>query len=148
VITMLSQRDGGLGDRGVPARRAGGGSTGSKATFPGDEPLPGPGGDGGHGRAAETRRGYIVPGPWRCGGPPVRGESDPKGPDAPMICPGTVVFPRTARALEASCAIRQAGLRVSWLRWGPGLASDSRIAGYWLEEQIGQGGMAVVFPGP
>ena len=28
---------------------------------------------------------------------------------------------------------------------GPGLAADSRIAGYWLEEQIGQGGMAVVF---
>ncbi len=28
---------------------------------------------------------------------------------------------------------------------GTGLAADSRIAGYWLEEQIGQGGMAVVF---
>ena len=28
---------------------------------------------------------------------------------------------------------------------GPGLATGSRIAGYWLEEQIGQGGMAVVF---
>ena len=28
---------------------------------------------------------------------------------------------------------------------GSGLATDSRIAGYWLEEQIGQGGMAVVF---
>jgi tRNA A-37 threonylcarbamoyl transferase component Bud32 len=28
---------------------------------------------------------------------------------------------------------------------GPGLATDSRIAGYWLEEQIGQGGMAVVY---
>ncbi len=28
---------------------------------------------------------------------------------------------------------------------GPGLATESRIAGYWLEEQIGQGGMAVVF---
>ncbi len=28
---------------------------------------------------------------------------------------------------------------------GTSLATDSRIAGYWLEEQIGQGGMAVVF---
>ena len=28
---------------------------------------------------------------------------------------------------------------------GQGLATDSRIAGYWLEEQIGQGGMAVVY---
>ncbi len=28
---------------------------------------------------------------------------------------------------------------------GSGLGTDSRIAGYWLEEQIGQGGMAVVF---
>jgi len=28
---------------------------------------------------------------------------------------------------------------------GPGLGTGSRIAGYWLEEQIGQGGMAAVF---
>ena len=28
---------------------------------------------------------------------------------------------------------------------GPGLGTGSRIAGYWLEEQIGEGGMAVVF---
>ena len=28
---------------------------------------------------------------------------------------------------------------------GPGLGTSTRIAGYWLEEQIGQGGMAVVF---
>ena len=28
---------------------------------------------------------------------------------------------------------------------GPGLGTGSRIPGYWLEEQIGQGGMAVVF---
>ena len=28
---------------------------------------------------------------------------------------------------------------------GPGLGPGARIAGYWLEEQIGRGGMAVVF---
>ena len=52
--------------------------------------------------------------------------------------------PVPASALEASCAISRPAPG-SWLRSGPGLAADSRIAGYWLEEQIGQGGMAVVF---
>ena len=112
VITMLSQRDA-ASVTAVCLLAAPEGIDRIKATFPGDEPLPvrvvTAAMDERLNSAATSSPASAMQG-IACSG-----RSDPK-PGRAMSCPGTVVFPRTARALEASCAISRPAPR-SWLRW-------------------------------
>ena len=75
VIGMLAEREGGLGHRGLPARRAGGRGPGGRG-LPDRRPAAGPGGHRGHGRAAQRARLHRPPA-WATPATACSAKSDP-----------------------------------------------------------------------